>query len=136
MEAVCYALICADRVITENNGKKGLIGVFSGFQFPEFPSPPTQWFVYAGLANVLGRQQFSLNLVHDHSQQVLFSLAGELSVPEGNREIELVVPVGNLQFHQPGAHVLVLNIDGMPIASRMLRVATVQQSEMQQPGAN
>jgi hypothetical protein len=127
MEAVCYSLLCCDRIITENNGKKGLIGVFSGFQFPAFPSPPTQWFIYAGLANVPGHQQFSLNLVHEHFQQVVFSLAGELTVPDGRRELELVVPVGNLQFQQPGNHTLVLNIDGIPISSRVLRVTLLQQ---------
>ncbi len=123
MGIVSYALLCADRVITENNGKKGLIGVFSGFQFAAFPSPPTHWFIYGGLANLAGSHGFSLNLVHEESQQVLFSLGGDLNVVEGNREVELVVPVANLVFQRPGPHTLTLNIGGMPIASRILRVA-------------
>jgi hypothetical protein len=79
MGIVSYSLLCADRIITENNGKKGIIGVFSGFQFPSFPSPPTHWFIYAGLANLGAKQDFSLNLVHEESQHVLFSLGGELN---------------------------------------------------------
>ncbi|HUX11978.1 MAG TPA: hypothetical protein VMW87_03070 [Spirochaetia bacterium] len=122
MGIVSYALLCADRVITENNGKKGVIGVFSGFQFPAFPSPPTHWFIYAGLANLGAKQDFSLNLVHEESQHVLFSLGGDLNTAEGNRDVELVVPVANLIFQKPGTHILTLNIGGMPVASRVLRV--------------
>ena len=122
MAVIAYALLCTDRVITENNGKKGLIGVFSGFQFPSFPSPPTQWFIYAGLANLTVSQAFSLNLVHEESQQVLLSIGGDIKAPEGNREVELVVPVMNLVFQKPGPYTLTLNVGGMPAASRILRV--------------
>lgn len=124
MSGVCFALLCADRIITENNGKKGLIGVFSGFQFPRFPSLPTQWFIYAGLANLRGENHFSINLVHDESQNVLLSIDGELRLHEqqGN-DVEVVVPVANLIFPKPGAHTLVLNVEGIPYASRILHVA-------------
>ncbi|HUX22295.1 MAG TPA: hypothetical protein VMW69_13720 [Spirochaetia bacterium] len=123
MSGVCFALLCADRVITENNGKKGLIGVFSGFHFPQFPSLPTQWFIYAGLANLPGENRFSINLVHDETQSVLLSLGGDLNVKEGEEsDIELVVPVMNLVFQRPGAHTLILNVEGIPYASRVLRV--------------
>lgn len=122
MGIVSYALLCADRVITENNGKKGLIGVFSGFQFPAFPSPPTHWFIYAGLANLHGKQDFALNLVHEESQHVLFSVGGEISATTGHQEVELVVPVANLVFQRAGSYVLTLNVGGIPAASRVLRV--------------
>lgn len=134
MSGVCFALLCADRVITEDNGKKGLIGVFSGFHFPDFPSVPTQWFIYAGLANLRGDNRFSMNLVHDETQSVLLSLGGDLSVAEGHEnDIELVVPVMNLIFAQPGAHTLILNIEGIPYASRVLRV-TKAEGQSQPPG--
>ncbi len=123
MGGVCFALLCADRIITENNGKKGLIGVFSGFHFPLFPSIPTHWFIYAGLANLRGENQFSINLVHDESQTVLLSLGGELKVHEQQEnDIEVVVPVVNLVFPKPGPHTLILNVEGIPYASRILRV--------------
>jgi hypothetical protein len=127
MSGVCFALLCADRIITENNGKKGLIGVFSGFHFPQFPSLPTHWFIYAGLANLPGENQFSINLVHDETQTVLLSMGGELNVKEHEEnDIELVVPVMNLVFQRPGSHTLILNIEGIPYASRVLRVTTAR----------
>jgi hypothetical protein len=127
MSGVCFALLCADRIITEDNGKKGLIGVFSGFHFPRFPSLPTQWFIYAGLANLRGENHFSINLVHDEMQTVLLSLGGDLTVNvEEENDIELVVPVMNLVFQRPGSHTLVLNIEGIPYASRVLRVSPVR----------
>lgn len=123
MSGVCFALLCADRIITEDNGKKGLIGVFSGFHFPRFPSIPTHWFIYAGLANLRGEAKFSMNLVHDETQTVLLSLGGELKVHEQqDNDIEVVVPVVNLVFPRPGTHTLVLNVGGIPYASRILRV--------------
>jgi hypothetical protein len=52
MDAQCYSILFADRAITENNGKKGLIGIFSAFNFPQFPAGVPSWFIYIALEMV------------------------------------------------------------------------------------
>lgn len=88
MEAVCFALLFADRVITENNGKKGLIGVFSNFNFSRFPAMEPPWFIFAALANLEGKHEFSINLVRDDAQQVVLPIAGEIDVQDNGKDIE------------------------------------------------
>jgi len=122
MEAVCYSLLFADRVITENNGKKGIIGVFGAFNFPHFPAIAPPWFIYAGVTNLRGHHEFSFNLVRDEAQHVVLPIAGEIEVPDDDKDIEVVIPIINCTFHKPGIHTLTFNIDGIQIASRMLRV--------------
>lgn len=42
----------ADRVITENKGKKAIIGTFSIFHSPVFPITFPPWFIYASVSNI------------------------------------------------------------------------------------
>jgi hypothetical protein len=130
MEGTCYALLFADRIITENNGKKGLIGVFSDFHFPKFPALVPPWFLYAAVSNLTGRHDFSVNLVRDESQQVVLPIAGEVNFPETGRDIELIFPIGNLTFQKAGVYTLTFNIDGQQLGSRIL---TVRQVELPPP---
>jgi len=128
METVCFSLLFADRIITESNGKKGLIGVFSNFNFQQFPAIAPPWFIYAALANISGKHEFSINLVRDEAQHVVLPIAGEIDVQDDGKEIEIILPINNLTFQKPGLHVLTLNIDGAQIASRILRVNQVESS--------
>jgi hypothetical protein len=130
MEGACYALLFADRIITEINGKKGLIGVFSDFHFPAFPAIAPPWFIYAAVSNLTGRHEFSINLVRDESQQVVLPIAGEVNFPEPGRNVELIFPIGNLTFQKAGVHTLTFNIDGQQLGSRIL---TVRQADLPSP---
>lgn len=122
MEPVCYALLFADKVITENNGKRGLIGVFGAFNFQNFPAISPPWFIFAGVANLQGTHEFSLNLVRDDAQHVVLPIAGELNGETADKDSEFIFPIANLIFQKPGIHTLTFNIDGNQVASRILRV--------------
>jgi len=122
MEINCHALLFSDYVITEKNGKNGLIGLFGAFNFPQFPVQAPRWFIYAYLSNITGKHEFSINLVRDESQHVVFPLGGELEISGEGNEIELVLQVPPLIFPKDGNHTLTLNLDGQQIASRILRV--------------
>jgi hypothetical protein len=132
MEPVCYALLFADRVITENNGKRGLIGVFGAFNFQSFPALSPPWFIYAGVTNLRGTHEFSLNLVRDDAQHVLLPIAGEINAERADRDSEFIFPIMNLVFQKPGVHFLTFNIDGTQMASRILRVNEYSPSGEQQ----
>ena len=128
MEAICYSLLFADKVFTEDNGKKGIIGVFGAFNFPKFPAITPPWFIYAGLANISGKHEFSINLVRDEAQQVVLPISGEIEIPENSKEVEIVIPISNLTFQKAGIHILTLNIDGVQLMSRILRVSQLEAS--------
>ena len=98
-EPVFVALLLADRVITEDNQKKGIIGTFTQFSLRQLPAILPPWFIYAAVTNLLGDHSFSVNLVFDRSQQVIFSA---------------------------GVSTVCFFIDGNQIGSRVLEVSKVE----------
>ena len=121
-ELVVHALLCCDRIITENNGKKGLIGVFQSFQFPKLPATNLPWFIYAALGNMdPGEHEFTLNITHDESSNVVFSQTGQMKINSDRDDVELVLPVV-CRFQKFGAHLITLHMAGAVVASRVLRV--------------
>jgi len=124
-EPVFVALLVADRVISEDNGKKGIIGTFTQFKAPRYPAVFPPWFVYAAVTNLADAHSFSLNLVNDETQQVIFSAGGQFAVDQPRKVVELVVPMFNVVFPVPGTYNLLFNIDGGQIGSRLLETAKV-----------
>jgi hypothetical protein len=126
-EPVFVALLLADRVITEDNQKKGIIGTFNQFSLRQLPALLPPWFIYAAVTNLGGDHTFTVNLVVDRSQQVLFSAGGKVTVDSPRRVIELVIPVANVPFVEPGTHTVCFFIDGAQIGSRVLEVMRVEE---------
>jgi hypothetical protein len=122
-EPVFVALLLADRVITEDNQKKGIIGTFTQFTVRQVPAGLPPWFIFAAVTNLAGEHPFSLNLVYDKSQQVIFSAGGTLTVDSPRRVVELVIPVPNVVFPEAGTYVLSFHVSGEQIGSRILDVA-------------
>jgi hypothetical protein len=123
-EPVFVALLLADRVITEDNQKKAIIGTFTQFTVRQVPAGLPPWFIYAAVTNLAGEHPFSVNLVYDKSQQVIFSAGGTLKVDEARRVVELVIPVPNVVFPETGTYVVSFHVGGEQIGSRILDVVT------------
>jgi hypothetical protein len=122
-EGVFNALLCCDRVIVENNGKKGLIGVFSQFNFPKVPAVNMPWFIYACASNLdVGGHTFTFNLAHDETQMVIMSVSGEIQVPDPGPDVEIVIPVANVGFPRFGSYTLTFRLGGDQMGSRVIRV--------------
>ncbi|ULQ59869.1 hypothetical protein K7I13_00490 [Brucepastera parasyntrophica] len=88
-EPVLVGLLFADRIITENNGKKGIIGTFSVFSAKAFPVVFPPWSIYAAVTNLTGKHTFSINLVHDDTMQVILPINGELNAATPEDVVEL-----------------------------------------------
>ena len=129
-EWVVQALLTADRVIEERNGKKSLIGVFDRFNLQSFPSvglPP--WYIYASVSNLsAGAHQCVINIVSDDSHAVLFSTTGELMVNDVTQQVELFMPV-SIVFPTSGMYTVTLHLDGTEALSRTLRVNPVSETQ-------
>ncbi len=131
-EPVFVALLMADRIITEDNQKKGIIGTFTRFTVRQFPAVLPPWFIYAGVTNLSGEHDFSLNLIADRTQQAIFSAAGKINVDSPRRVVELVIQVTNAVFPQEGVYMVFFFIDGQQVGSRILEV--LQADQPPQPG--
>ncbi len=125
-EPVFVALLLADRVITEDNKKKAIIGTFTRFTARQFPAVFPPWFIYAAATNISGEHSFSLNIVSDRTQQVVFSAAGKLTVDEPRMVVELVIPVGNAVFPESGVYDVVFFLDGRQMGARILEVVPTE----------
>ena len=129
-EWIVQALLTADKIIEERNGKKALIGVFDHFNLPSFPSiglPP--WYVYVSVANLsAGRHQCVVNMVADDSHAVLFSSSGEIIVNDPAAPVEVVLPV-SVVFPAPGTYTVSLHLNGTEALSRTLRVRPLTETQ-------
>jgi hypothetical protein len=125
-EPVFVGLLFADRVITEDNKKKGIIGTFSRFSARQFPALFPPWFIYAAATNLEGQHNFTLNVVSDRTQQVVFSAAGAVTVDEPRMVVELVIQVANLVFPDAGVYDVLLFIDGVQTGARILEVLKIE----------
>ncbi len=118
-----HTLLFADKIITEDNGKKGIIGVFNIFNFHRFPAVSPPWFVFVQMDNLkTGKYDFTFNLAHQHTQEVVFSGAGSFETREGQEGMELVFPMPPVRFGRDGNYLLSLVLDGREIGQRILKV--------------
>ena len=125
-EPVFVALLLADRVFTEDNQKKAISGTFTQVTVRQVPAGLPPWYVYAAVTNIVGEHPFSLNLVVDRTQQVIFSAGGTLRVDEPRRVVELVIPVPNVMFPETGTYIVTFHVGGEQIGSRILDVVQAE----------
>jgi hypothetical protein len=122
-EPVLVALLFADRVIMEERThKKSIIGTFSRFYTDKFPTIFAPWFIYAAVTNIRGENSFSLNLVFNKAQQVIWPISGKFQLDNVLNVVELFYPVLGARFPEEGIYTLTFNIEGIPIGSRILEV--------------
>ncbi len=133
-EVVLVGLLFADRVIIENNGKKGIIGTFNSFQSATFPIMFPPWFIYAAATNLEGDHEFSLNLVaDDNTDQVVVALSGHVSIKSRTDVVELTPGIIGAVFPRPGLYSLLFKIDAREVGSRILTVRELKAPPPQSP---
>ena len=123
MEIVLHGIVFADKAIEENNGKKGLIGIFQSFNFARFPTVAPTWYVYVALGNVSkGRHDVTINVIHDDTGSVIVRSHGQVQVRTSAADVEVVFPMAGAAFRAPGLHWLTVTLDQTQIGSRVLHV--------------
>src|SRR5271157_1010841 len=105
-EPLLTALLVADTIVTEDNGKKVLVGVFSKFNFPQFPAQMPPWYVFASVDNLEGHNTFTVNLAREDTQEVAFSVGGEMQIEDPNSPVEIVLMIPPIIFRAQGTYVL------------------------------
>ena len=127
-EPVLLALIFADKVITEDNGKKGIIGTFTRFHSPQFPVVFPPWSIYVAFTNIQGSHKFSFELIHTEDDKVIFPLQGDFNVSAVDETVELGINIAGVTFPEPGKYYLVFKVDGTVVGARFLQVVRVDQA--------
>lgn len=126
-EPVFVSLLFADRVITENTNKKGIIGTFNRFMSPQFPIAFPPWAIFAALTNAAGKHDFALTLANVESNQVVLPINGEFECAADDDVIELTFNVVGAVFPKPGRYSLSFHVDGELLGSRILFVERMEQ---------
>ena len=121
-EVAAQALLTADRVIQEGNGKHSVIGIFNHLTVDQFPAPMPPWGIYVAVANVSkGKHTFAVNIAHDNSDSVLWSAGGEVQVEEpGGLEMGLSVAV---TFPVEGKYTVSFHVDRDVALTRSIQIA-------------
>ena len=120
MEVAVHALLTADKVIEEKNGKKSVIGIFRNINLPKFPhNSPSPWYVFVSFTNVSGKHSLTVNMAHDESVQVIISVNGEIESKRPADDVDVILEVSPV-FPSPGNYTITVNLDGGQIASRVI----------------
>jgi hypothetical protein len=130
MSGKCNALLMADRVIKEDNGKRGIIGSFNTFNFPTFPFTAPPFFVYANLEDFTGDHEFSITIAREGAELVVFSAGGEIQLQDENLEAEILVPAFGVTFPKEGSYNLILRIGNSQYGSRRIIVNRLSIQQM------
>jgi hypothetical protein len=118
MSGKCNALLMADKVIREDNGKVGIIGSFNTLNLPIFPIMSPPFMIYANLEDFSGEQEFSINIVKDGSDLVILSQGGEIKF--SGDETDLIIPIMGLRIPKDGIYQMILNVGGYQYGSRRI----------------
>jgi hypothetical protein len=121
-EPVLVGLLFADKIITEDNGKKGIIGTFTRFYAHSFPASFPPWAIYAALTNVSGQHAFELTIIEDETNQVILPLSGKFDVKVKTDVVELIPTIMGAVFPRPGKYTLLFSVDSDQIGARTLLV--------------
>lgn len=124
-EAVLNAFLLTDNILTEDNGKKILIGIFNRFNFPTFPAQAPPWFIFASVDNLEGHNTFTFRLGSRETGEVVFSVGGEINIIDPLAGVELGIPVPPIVFRRAGTYILEFLVNGNILTSRILQVATM-----------
>lgn len=127
-EPVCTALLFADRIIVENNGKKGIIGTFSKIYAPTFPVQTAPWGIYAAITNVVGKHDFALALTNIDTNQNILLIPGEMQSMNPEEVIELTFNTAGVGFPIPGKYSLSITVGGELLSSIILSAEVMNAS--------
>ena len=116
------ALLMVDRVIREDNGKRGLIGSFNTFNFKTFPAIAPPFYVYANLEDFSGVHEFSLTIAREGAELVVFSAGSEIRFEKESSETELILPAFGVTFPKEGVYNLILRVGNSQYGSRRIIV--------------
>jgi hypothetical protein len=126
-EPVLAGLLFADKIITEDNGKKAIIGTFTRFFAQVFPASFPPWAIYAAVTNVSGEHNFALNLFEEESHQMILPLTGKFDVKQKSDIVELTPTIMGAVFPRPGKYTLLFMVDEEQIGARTLFVESNQE---------
>jgi hypothetical protein len=123
-EPILLAILFADRIIIENNNKKGIIGTFDKFISQSFPVTFPPWGIYVSLTNIKGKHSFAITLVHLETNKIVIPINGELESISPEQTIELTFNLAGVVFTSPGRYNLSVEVGGELLGSRVLYVET------------
>jgi hypothetical protein len=126
-EPVLAGLLFADKIITEDNGKKAIIGTFTRFFAQAFPASFPPWAIYAAVTNVAGEHEFALHLFEAESNQMILPLTGKFNVKQKGDLVELTPTIMGAVFPRPGKYTLLFLVDGEQVGARTLLVEAVKE---------
>ncbi|TGL64902.1 DUF6941 family protein [Leptospira sarikeiensis] len=122
-EPVLLALVFADRVISEDNGKKGIIGTFTKFFAGQFPVVFPPWGIYVCVTNLSpGDHEFSLELEHADTGEKVIGVGGNIRVNNGSEPVEIGIPIPHAVFPKEGRYILLFKVGTEIVGSRPLWV--------------
>lgn len=120
-EITCLALLAADRVWKEDNGKLGMVGIFDSFTLERFPTQVAPFFLYVRLGNVpKGKNEININIVSGVSKLSIANMKIELDVQVDRSIVQLPIPLPMLPLPVPGAYVVNLIVNDNLISNYIL----------------
>jgi len=118
-----HGLILCDRAhVNRENGEFSLVGLFQTRRFPEFPTPPVGFTVYAALFEGAGEGTLELKVELFDTGRVIYKYQRWLVNPPRGLTMHLEIRIKRCVFPTPGLYDLILRFDGKELGHRFLDV--------------
>jgi hypothetical protein len=120
-ETICLALLAADRVWVEDNGKIGMVGIFENFGLMSFPAQVTPFSLYLRLGNVpQGKNTIGIDIKNEKTDIQISNMKMELEVKIDQVIMQLPIAVPPLTLPSPGDYSINLIANGKKIGQYMI----------------
>jgi hypothetical protein len=128
-EPVLVAFLLSDSAIVEaNTNKLSLIGCFSQFNLPVFPSTVASFYATIMLTNLGGATElaFSLQIAEPKTGHILCATSGKMERSgtgfDQDQYLEIPFSIPPVTFHQPGKYEIKLLLNGEEFTKRPITV--------------
>ena len=128
-EPKCIALVVCDNVYTDTNGKRALIGLFTGIQAETFPIQHAKLCVFVSLTELRKQTQCRLDIVRGNDHEPILEMSGPLPQDSPTTICDLVLELNNVTFPEPGTYIVRFFGHDNILAQRPISVVAVNTEE-------
>ena len=114
--------ICEQVIIDSRTNNPSLISIYTGRQYPAFPSDPVPFSVFCSLTGTAGSGTMRLDVEQLASGRCIYSRSGPIHFPHRFAVVNISHRIQDVRFPAAGTYMFELFIDDDSVARRRLRV--------------
>ena len=129
------ALIVCDMIIQDQQThKRTLVGLFDRFYPAKLPCVHPSLAIFVSMTSGHGKCDCEIVCRHQNSDDVAFSVKGNVAFQNPLQVVELVFNVQGVTFREEGEYWLEFKVDGVPVMMRRVFIVMKKKEPKKKPG--